>query len=181
MDFEYLFFFVKSKRYFFDIDAARQPLSREQRAEAQRLARRYGYDGKTSYEDWYFKRRKKASWIPGPRNLVMGMQAVRGMGRNRPYLLHPFGKSRRCVWSIAPRPFSGAHFAVYPPSLVETPIKAGCPENGIVLDPFMGSGTTALAALQLGRRFIGIELNPDYVRLANQRLKPHITAAQLAA
>lgn len=68
------------------------------------------------------------------------------------------------------RPFRGEHFAVYPPALIETPIKAGCPKGGVVLDPFMGSGTTALVARQLGRNFVGIELNPDYVRLARRRL-----------
>ena len=74
------------------------------------------------------------------------------------------------VFRISTRPFRGEHFAVYPPALIETPIKAGCPEGGVVLDPFMGSGTTALVARQFGRNFIGIELNPDYVRLARRRL-----------
>ena len=68
------------------------------------------------------------------------------------------------------RGFPGAHFAVYPEGLIETPIKAGCPEEGIVLDPFFGSGTTGLVALRLNRQFIGIELNPEYVRLAQKRL-----------
>jgi DNA modification methylase len=68
------------------------------------------------------------------------------------------------------RPYPEAHFAVYPPELVEMPINAGCPENGVVLDPFIGSGTTALVARQLGRHFVGIELNPAYVRQARQRL-----------
>jgi DNA modification methylase len=68
------------------------------------------------------------------------------------------------------RPFRGDHFAVFPPELIETPIKAGCPADGVVLDPFMGSGTTALVARRLGRNFLGIELNPRYIRLARQRL-----------
>lgn len=63
-----------------------------------------------------------------------------------------------------------AHFAVYPEKLCEKPILAGCPRNGIVLDPFMGSGTTAVVARRLGRQFIGFELNPLYVALANARL-----------
>lgn len=81
------------------------------------------------------------------------------------------GRNKRCVWKISSKPFKGAHFAVYPPELIETPIKAGCPENGIVLDPFIGSGTTALVALQEGRKFIGIELNSNYIEIANNRLK----------
>lgn len=81
------------------------------------------------------------------------------------------GRNKRCVWTIGTTNFSGQHFAVYPPRLIETPILAGCPENGIVLDPFLGSGTTAIVAKKSGREFVGIELNPEYVRLARNRLK----------
>jgi DNA modification methylase len=63
--------------------------------------------------------------------------------------------------------------------LIETPIKAGCPEEGIVLDPFMGSGTTALVALQNNRKFIGIELNPEYIEIAEKRIEPLINQATL--
>lgn len=89
------------------------------------------------------------------------------------------GRNKRCVWKISPKPFKEAHFAVYPPELIETPIKAGCPENGIVLDPFMGSGTTALVALRLKRKFTGIELNPKYIQIAEARLKPEIEQLRL--
>ena len=65
----------------------------------------------------------------------------------------------------------GAHFAVYPEQLCEQPIKAGCPKDGLVLDPFMGSGTTAVVAKKLGRNFIGFELNANDVKIARQRLK----------
>jgi len=80
------------------------------------------------------------------------------------------GRNKRCVWPIATRPYRGNHFAVYQPQLIETPIKAGSPKGGIVLDPFIGSGTTALVARSLGRKFVGIELSPEYVSLAEQRL-----------
>lgn len=86
---------------------------------------------------------------------------------NRPVAV---GRNKRCIWSINTRPQKDAHFATFPPALVETPIKAGCTEGGIVLDPFIGSGTTAEVAHLLGRNFIGIELNPDYVIIANKRL-----------
>jgi DNA modification methylase len=79
-------------------------------------------------------------------------------------------KNKRCVWSINTRPFKEAHFAVYPPDLIETPIKAGCPEGGVVLDPFMGSGTSGLIAKKLNRNYIGFELNPEYCELANSRI-----------
>jgi DNA modification methylase len=76
----------------------------------------------------------------------------------------------RSVWSINTESFSEAHFAVYPQLLIETPIKAGCPKGGIVLDPFMGAGTTAVVARKLERNFIGFELNEKYIKIADKRL-----------
>jgi DNA modification methylase len=79
-------------------------------------------------------------------------------------------RNKRSVWSVSTAAFTGAHFAVFPESLIEPMIKAGCPRDGIVFDPFMGSGTTALVARRLNRHFIGSELNADYVALAEKRL-----------
>ena len=79
--------------------------------------------------------------------------------------------NRRSVWSITTKPFAGAHFATFPPDLPELCIKAGSKTGDIVLDPFMGAGTTALAAKKLGRSFIGFELNPEYIKIANKRLE----------
>ncbi len=76
----------------------------------------------------------------------------------------------RSVWSIATRPFKGAHFAAFPPDLIRPCILAGCPTGGTVLDPFFGAGTTGLVAQQLGRNAIGIELNPEYAEIARERL-----------
>lgn len=70
----------------------------------------------------------------------------------------------------SPQPFSEAHFATFPPDLIVDMVKAGSPENGIVLDPFMGAGTTALVAAKLNRQFIGIELNPEYIKISERRL-----------
>ena len=81
------------------------------------------------------------------------------------------GRNKRDVWSVATQPYPEAHFATFPEELIIPCIKAGCPEGGIVLDPFMGSGTTALVALKLGRKYLGIELNPEYIKLAEKRLK----------
>jgi len=80
------------------------------------------------------------------------------------------GRNKRCLWAIPTKPFTGAHFAVYPEELCVTPIQAGCPKGGIVLDPFLGSGTTAVVARKLGRKYIGIELNQKYITLAEKRL-----------
>lgn len=91
---------------------------------------------------------------------------------------NPKGKNIPTIWQINPEPHNFSkelgvdteHFAVFPEALVEIPIKFGCPKNGIVLDPFIGSGTTAVVAKKLGRDFIGIEISKDYCRLAQRRI-----------
>lgn len=85
-------------------------------------------------------------------------------------------RNKRCVWAIPTKGFAGNHFATYPEALLETPIMAGCPAGGLVLDPFLGSGTTALVAERLGRRWVGIELNPEYVQMAADRLRARTAA-----
>ena len=83
---------------------------------------------------------------------------------------HPLGKNPGDCWSINTTPFHGAHFATFSPDLLTIPITAGCPQDGIVMDIFSGSGTTAMAARDLGRNSISIELNPDYEKLWHERL-----------
>jgi len=79
-------------------------------------------------------------------------------------------RNKRSVWTVNPQPYRHAHFATYPPKLIEPCILAGCPVGGVVLDPFLGSGTTAFVAVELGRKFLGIELNPRYAELARNRV-----------
>ena len=94
------------------------------------------------------------------------------------YLEHHFdtidnnegGRNKRSVWSITTKPYKGAHFATFPPDLPELCIKAGSPKDGVVLDPFFGSGTTGLAAQEQSRRWVGIELNEEYIEIAHRRL-----------
>lgn len=148
VNFEKVFFFVKSRKYYF-----------KQQYEAvkdkARLKRRF------------FDPNAKRKHVYGdPRIAAINPNTMEASRRR----ILKLGSRKRSVWRIAVRPYPEAHFAVYPPELVETPINAGCPQGGIVLDPFMGSGTTALVARQLGRHFIGIELNSEYVRQARQRL-----------
>jgi len=81
------------------------------------------------------------------------------------------GRNKRTVWSISTKQFKGEHFAVYPKDLVKPILIAGCPPNGVVLDPFIGSGTTAVVAKELGMHFIGIDINPEYVKMAEERIK----------
>ena len=81
------------------------------------------------------------------------------------------GRNKRTVWRITTEISHEKHYAPYPQKLIETPIEAGCPPGGVVLDPFLGSGTTALVARRLGRHYIGIEPNPEYVAIARSRLE----------
>ncbi len=90
-----------------------------------------------------------------------------------------FGRNKRTVWTITTKPFKEAHFATYPETLCETPIKAGCPLNGIVLDPFFGAGTTGLVALKQNKQFVGIEMNEKYIKIAQERLKPFLEQKKL--
>ena len=92
-------------------------------------------------------------------------------GSTRVFSDNPTRRNRRSVWTITTKPYSGAHFAVMPPDLVEPCIKAGCPEGGTVLDPFAGSGTTLAVAAEQGRSGIGCELNPEYIALAKKRIR----------
>jgi site-specific DNA-methyltransferase (adenine-specific) len=80
-------------------------------------------------------------------------------------------RNKRSVWTVPTRSYKGAHFATFPPELIRPCILAGSPRGGLVFDPFTGSGTTALVAIQEGRDFIGCELNAEYCTLADERLR----------
>jgi DNA modification methylase len=92
---------------------------------------------------------------------------------------NPAGRNKHSVWTVSTLPYSEAHFATFPPKLIEPCILAGCPAGGIVYDPFTGAGTTWLVSHKLGREFIGSEINAEYVEIANRRLAPHLTQANL--
>lgn len=83
-------------------------------------------------------------------------------------------RNKRSVWMVATKPLREAHFATYPPKLIVDCIKAGCPEGGIVIDPFMGSGTTAIVARKLNRNYVGFELNAEYTKIAEKRIKKEL-------
>lgn len=102
-------------------------------------------------------------------NNTPGRSKMRGLTTNDYEM-----RNKRSVWTVATQPFKGGHFAVFPEKLIVDCIKAGCKEDGIVLDPFMGSGTTAIVARKLNRNYIGFELNPDYVKIAENRLREEV-------
>jgi site-specific DNA-methyltransferase (cytosine-N4-specific) len=90
----------------------------------------------------------------------------------------PNDRNLRTVWDINTQPYPGAHFATFPPTLVEPCLAVGTRSGDLILDPFTGSGTTGLAALQMQRRFVGIELNPEYLRIAEGRLNGEMTSGE---
>ena len=137
---EYLFFLSKSEHYYYDADAIREPDS--------------GQDHPRNVLDL----REPTGGLMSPHRGIRRAEGRNGKGRNK-----------RSVWTIAPRPFRGAHFAVFPPALVEPCVLAGSRPSDTVLDPFMGSGTTAQVATRFGRNFIGCEINPKYVDLHDLR------------
>ena len=85
--------------------------------------------------------------------------------------LNENGRNKRSVWTISPQPYSGAHFAVMPPDLVEPCIKAGTKKGDLVLDPFSGAGTVGVVATRLKRSYVGIELNPEYAAMSRRRIE----------
>jgi site-specific DNA-methyltransferase (cytosine-N4-specific) len=91
----------------------------------------------------------------------------------------PNQRNLRTIWEINTQPYSGAHFATFPPALVEPCLALGSKPNELVLDPFIGSGTTGLVALHMERRFVGIELNPRYIEIAKRRLRGAIITDEL--
>lgn len=90
--------------------------------------------------------------------------------RDRNFRPNPKGKNKRSVWSVNTKPFKEAHFATFPEELITPMVKAGCPINGVVLDPFFGAGTTGLVALKQDKKYIGIELNEEYIKIAEKRI-----------
>lgn len=141
---EYIFLMSKSQKYYYDADSIKEEANPDN-------AKRYEYG------------------FGGPKNEAIAdtkFGATKPVG-NREY---DGQRNKRSVWTVNTKPYSGAHFAVFPSELIEPCIMAGAPVGGIVLDPFMGSGTTAQVAQSLGRKYLGCELNQDYKSLQNKRL-----------
>lgn len=163
---DYIFLLSKSERYFFDSEAMREPA-------VKGAAGSDFYTGKTA-EHQLGRASKK------PRVDAANRKALRtdiesrhrsSIDGGQSLMAEPDGKrNRRSVWTVATKPYKGAHFATFPPALIEPCILAGSRPGDIVLDPFMGSGTTAAVSLQHGRKYLGCELNPEYGPLQNERI-----------
>ena len=141
---EYIFLLTKSPKYFYDIDAIREPATQ---VSIDRSKRKMNIRKITPKEITYEKAQDST-------------RIVR----------EDHMRNKRSVWKMNTSSYKEAHFATFPIELPITCIKAGCPEGGIVLDPFFGSGTTGFAAQELHRHWVGIELNPEYIEIANRRL-----------
>lgn len=137
---EYLFLLSKRRTYHYDIDALREPV--------------------TSTGGACFGKQRHSTEGTGAQSRRLKSAAQRN---------HPLGKNKRSVWSVPVACYPGAHFAVFPVELILPCILAGCPKGVVVMDPFGGSGTVAVAAEELGRNAVLIELNPAYIALQKQR------------
>jgi len=146
---ESVFLFAKSTRYYFDYLSIREPL-----AQSSIKRYRYGVSSKVKY----------AGGAPGQgtQTLHRAKKQFEGM---------PALRNKRSVWTVSAKGLRDAHFAAFPRALIEPCILAGCPPGGVVLDPFMGSGTTAMTAKALGRQYIGFELNPEYISICEKRIR----------
>ena len=145
---EYIFLLSKSQKYYYDRESVREEIKETTNGKAG--VRRSGDSKTRSREHW---------GVPhNPENVIVEYDEIKGA-------------NKRSVWSIPTKPYAGAHFAVFPEELIEPCIMAGAPVGGIVLDPFMGSGTTAQVAQHLGRQYLGCELNEDYKPLQQKRLR----------
>jgi DNA modification methylase len=155
---EYIFLLTKAARYFYDAQAIKEPATYGIPNSPESISSPYGQG---------FTRRAKK--ISGTYNQDSG----RNDGNRHPsgtYTTDTGKRNRRSVWVITTRPYRGAHFATFPPELPEICIKAGSKAGDTVLDPFVGSGTTGMVAEKLGRMFVGIELNPEYIAIAERRI-----------
>ena len=171
---EYIFLMSKSQKYYFDYEAIQEPCADQSRTNYDCGNRTNGINKDRNDND--FGERSK-NWKPRTKNCQYDGQKPNSFHLSRengePDKEY-YVRNKRDVWSVNVKPCSEAHFATYPFELIKPCILAGCPENGIVLDPFMGSGTTAIVARSLNRNYLGVELNPEYIKIAHKRLEKHL-------
>ncbi len=158
VDYEKIFFFCKSERYYFETQY--EPYS------------------EATLSDLRVGKVARGELLKLGESKYDGSE-VHGGNKRHPSIYksianNEIGRLKRCVWDITTHGFKEAHFATFPEELVQNCIKPGCPVGGLVCDPFFGSGTVGLVALKMARNFLGIELNPSYIEMANKRLAPLI-------
>jgi DNA modification methylase len=152
---EYIFFMVKSEKYYFNLDAIRDKHKHSDDKRNDGKRHEYREDVKSQNNEW------------------IATNAVS---------FNPNGKNPGSVsdfWDVTTKGSSDQHFASYNTDLIKKPILAGCPEGGLIYDPFMGTGTTAMAALRSNRNFIGSEMSTEYIKICENNIKPYLQQTKL--
>ena len=157
---EYIFLLTKSARYYFDSEAIKEPANYDGRKDTV-------MKGSAKYQNGYF-----------PTDVNTQSIALKGHERWKENADGVKVRNKRSVWTVTTKPYKEAHFATYPPDLILPCVKAAKPD-AVILDPFFGSGTTGLVAVQNGRRYIGIDLNPEYCAIAAKRIDSELRQANI--
>ena len=145
--YEHFFMFSKQSKYYFNLDAVRVP-----------------HKASVNNPNW------KNTYIRKATNKTADIGKIQNIVKE----YNPLGKNPGDIWEVTPQPFHGSHFAVFPENLIERIIKSSCPTDGIVLDPFSGSGTSLYIAHKLGLNYIGIDIKQEYVKMAEERIEGKI-------
>ena len=147
---ESVFLFAKNQRYYFDHKSIQEPATQSSIERAKRAIS---------------ENNKYATGAPGQNVQTINQPRLRMSADSLTV------RNKRSVWSVSTKPLKHAHFAAFPRTLIEPCILAGCPVGGVVLDPFVGSGTTPMTAKALGRQYLGFEINPEYISICEKRIQ----------
>lgn len=167
---EYIFLLSKSPKYYFDYEAIQEEASSVSVERAK-----YGFNTShpSSGKNGIHTDKMGERFVPKSKNCQYKGQTPNSFHLNRE-LGNPdkeyYVRNKRSVWNVNSQPCKEAHFAVFPEMLIQPCILAGSKEGGVILDPFMGSGTTAIVCKKLSRKYVGCELNPEYIKIAEKRL-----------
>jgi len=142
---EYIFLLTKSAKYYYDNDAIKEPYKESLGGDKKRASINEKFD-------------------------TAGMANANSLARTRDERPDKSGRNKRSVWTVTTKPFKAAHFATFPENLILPMVKAGCPKDGLILDPFFGAGTVGVVAKKLNLNYVGIELNPEYIKIAKKRI-----------
>lgn len=181
---EYIFLLAKNEQYFYDANAIKQPMADislvrlSQDIDAQKGSNRVPGKSTPMKAVGQFVGGKKHKNMDETGHRVHSFHQTRN-SNSQEWQSEDGKANKRSVWTVTTKPFNDAHFATFPEDLISDCIKAGAPEEGIVLDPFMGAGTTAVVCKKLNRRYVGIELNPEYIAIAKRRLRQMTIFEQL--
>ena len=174
VNYDEVFFFTKGRKYYFEQQFV--PYKKSTRHRVRQFVRNGEKFDKTRHKSHGGQGSMAVLERLSHKNLHVSGRSVHSMHRRRANgegepALRPEGANMPAVWTIAVGRCKELHFATFPERLVEIAVRAGCPEGGIVIDPFSGAGTTGIVCERLGRSFLGIELNPEYVKIAQRRIR----------